>query len=312
MKALLSFVVALVVGSGLIPARVSAQVGTLVIAHGGGPEWDAQVRTVAAQVNTGGPVEVSFLMGPGAKTAPFQSAAKKLVDAGAKEIVVVPVLVSSHSGHYDQIRYLAGLIDSIDETMMHHLHMGGIERAAVNVPIRVAAALDNAPEMAVVLAERARAAAAEPASQALFLIGHGSNSAEDHAAWMANLRPVADSVKSLTGFRSVLIGLVRDDAPAAVRAEAVRSAREMIQLQAAVTGRDVVVIPILISRGQVSEQKIPADLQGLPIRYAPVPLLPHPQIARWIEKRVRDVSVAATPARDVSGASGTGPGHSDH
>src|SRR5690349_19710585 len=111
MKAMLSFVIALVVCSGINPARVNAQVGTLVIAHGGGPEWDAQVRVVAEQVKTGGPVEVSFLMGPGAKAAPFQDAAKKLVDAGAKEIVVVPVLVSSHSGHYDQIRYLAGALD---------------------------------------------------------------------------------------------------------------------------------------------------------------------------------------------------------
>lgn len=35
----------------------------------------------------------------------------------------------------------------------------------------------------------------------------------------------------------------RDDAPDAVRAEAVRRIREMIELQNALTGREVVVVP---------------------------------------------------------------------
>src|SRR6266542_1657954 len=59
-------------------------------------------------------------------------------------------------------------------------------------------------------------------ARALLLLGHGPNSAEDYATWMANLRPVADSVRAAAGFASVLIELVRDDAPAAVRAEAVK------------------------------------------------------------------------------------------
>src|SRR5690606_30529755 len=102
--------------------------------------------------------------------------------AGASRIVVVPMLMSSHSGHYEQIRYLAGEVESLNETMMHHLHMAGIERPTVSVPIRVAKAIDDSPEVARVLAERALAIAAEPAEQALFIIGHGPNSAEDNAA----------------------------------------------------------------------------------------------------------------------------------
>lgn len=280
------------------PAAVEARptngpVGTVIIAHGGGPEWNAQVEEVAGQVRTGGPVEVSFLMGPGAKTARFQDAVRRLVDAGASEIVVVPVLVSSHSGHYEQIRYLAGAVDALSETMMHHLHMAGIERPEVAVPIRVAPAIDDAPQVARVLADRALALAQAPREQALFLIGHGPNSAEDYAAWMANLRPIADSVKARTGFRDVKIGLVRDDAPAPVRAEAVLGVREVIQLQHELTGRPVVVVPVLVSRGRVSHEKIPADLAELPIVYTGDPLLPHPEMARWIEARVRAAAEVA-------------------
>lgn len=298
----------------LLPAAASARqtphTGTLIIAHGGGPEWNAQVEAVAALVNTGGPVAVSYLMGPGASANPFQQVARRLVDQGAREIVVVPLLVSSHSGHYEQIRYIVGETDELDEVMHHHLHMAGIERADVPVPVRLARALDDAPEVATVLAERALALAENPATQALFLMAHGPNSAEDNAAWMKNLRPLAEHVAATTSFRNVMIGTVRDDAPAEVRAEAVRSIREIIELQHLATGQSVVVVPVLISTGQVSREKFPRDLAGLPVSYSGDALLPHAGLARWIESRVRE---PGRPAPAKAGASRPShPGHGGH
>lgn len=271
------------------PAAVNAQAdvpGTLVVAHGGGEDWNSRVETVVREVDTGGPVEISFLMGPAAAQTRFQDAAQRLVDAGATHIVVVPVLVSSHSGHYEQIRYLAGEVDTLSETMTHHLHMAGIERPSVPATIRLTRALDDSPEVARVIADRAIALAGEPEGRALFIVGHGPNSAENAAEWMKNLRPIADSVRALTGFRSVLVGLVRDDAPALVRAEAVKQVREMIALQHELTGSDVIVVPVLISKGSVSRDKLPADLAGLPVVYQGDGLLPHEAMARWIESRV--------------------------
>ena len=108
---------------------------------------------------------------------------------------------------------------------------------------------------------------------------------------MANLRPVADSVKRATGFASVAIELVRDDAPAAVRGEAVKRAREIIGLQQAATGKDVIVVPILVSSGDVSQRKLPADLAGMPIVYTGEPLLLDTKLARWVEHRVLDANL---------------------
>lgn len=284
-----SAIAALVVFSASVlpvKAQQPSTVGTLLVAHGGGPVWDARLDTVARQVNTGGPVAVSLLMGSGAATRRFQDAVAQLVKDGAQEIVIVPVFVSSHSGHIDQVRYLAGLRDSLDEQMMHHLHMAGITRPTIKVPMHVTAALDDAPQLARILADRARALSTTSREQALFLIGHGPNSSEDNASWMRNLRAVADTVRRLTGFRDVKVGLIRDDAPAAVRAEAIRGIRETIQLQHDVTQKSVVVVPILISSGSVATAKIPADLANLPITYNAVPLLPHAEMARWIEARV--------------------------
>jgi sirohydrochlorin ferrochelatase len=284
-----------------VPAVAAAQtarsVGTVIVAHGGGPEWNEQVVEIARGVRTGGPVEVSFLMGPGAKTTRFQDVVKKLEAQGVGEIVIVPLLVSSHSGHYEQIRWLAGDSVVLGDVMLHHLHMAGIERAATSLPIRVTRAIDDSPEVARVLAERALAITPRPAGRALFIVGHGPNGAEDYAAWMKNLRPVADSVRALTGFRDVRVGLVRDDAPADVRAEAVRGVRELIELQFLATGDTVTVVPVLVSRGTVSQVKIPADLAGLPMKYTADALLPHPGLARWVEARVREASGARTAGR---------------
>lgn len=67
--------------------------------------------------------------------------------------------------------------------------------------LRLTPAMDASPEVARVLAESMLAIDRAPAGRALFIVGHGPNSAEDHAAWMANLRVIADSVKALTGIR---------------------------------------------------------------------------------------------------------------
>lgn len=272
---------------------IPASVGTLIVAHGGSEDWNAPVLRLAEQVPSAGPVEVSFLMGDAAPGYRFQDRVARLVEAGATSVVVVPLLASSHSGHYEQIRYLTGDVDGLSETMMHHLHMAGIERPGVDVPIRLTAALDASLEIATILSERAVALADAPAEQALFIVGHGPNAAEDHAGWMANLRPVADSIARTTGFRDVKLGLVRDDAPEAVRAEAVRRIREIIDLQHELTGRDVVVVPLLVSKGYVSTQKLPADLEGLPVRYDGEGLLPHRALAGWVARRVGEATGAA-------------------
>jgi sirohydrochlorin ferrochelatase len=264
-------------------------VGTVVIAHGGDSLWNSHVIDAARAARTGGPVEVSFLMGPAAAKARFQDAVATLERAGVDSIVVVPVLVSSFSGHYDQLRWLVGESVELDETMQHHLHMSGIERPATRVRIRLARAMDDAPEIADVLADRAfslaRAQGVDPRTRALLIVGHGPNTAEENAAWMQHLRPVAERVKAMTGFRDVRVDLVRDDAPAAVRAEAVKHVRELVELQQALTGADVLVVPVLVSKGQVSRDKLPADLRGTPHVYAGDPLLPHPAMVRWIESR---------------------------
>lgn len=271
-------------GSGEVPA---AAVGVIIVAHGGGPEWNAKVMEAASEVRLSGPVGVSFLMGSGAASSRLQDVQSALVKQGARRIVLIPLLVSSFSGHYEQIRYLAGQTDSLDAEMRHHLEMSGITRGTSGVPVSVAPAIDDAPELAEVILTRALALGTEPESEAVFLVGHGPSETGEYVAWMANLRRVASSVQARGGFRNVMVDLVKDDAPPAVRAEAVMRIRELIELQYAITGRKVLVVPLLVAPGSISRQKLPADLADLPIRYSGETLLPNPAIARWIEASAR-------------------------
>ena len=287
----------------------AGKTGVVVLAHGGDSLWNALVRETAAKAKSDVPIEVSFLMGAGAATARFQDAVSRLEARGVARIVVVPLLVSSHSGHYEQIRYLAGAPVQLDDAMMHHLHMSGIEKPTTTRPLIVTPALDDARQVAQVLADRAKALAPNPRERALLIVGHGPNSAEDYASWMENLRPVADSVKALTGFRDVRVELVRDDAPAPVRAEAVKRVRELIDLQQMITGNDVIVVPVLVSKGSVSRDKLPADIKGTPSVYSGEPLLPHEAMARWIEQRVREAESGAQPN---AAARSSAASHKDH
>ena len=274
----------------LATAQTPRRVGTIVIAHGADSAWNAQVHTIARAVRTNGPVVVSFLMGPEARRYAFQNAVAELERSQVSEIVVVPLLISSHSGHYEQVRYLAGGVDTLNAQMMHHLHMAGIQRAGTQLPIRLARAIDDSPDAARVLAARALRLVPQPANRALMIVGHGPNSPTDLAAWMSSLRRIAEHVRSATGFKDVKVALVQDDAPPAVRQEAVLRLRELIELQHQATGQPVAVVPVVISRGDLTTRKLPADLQGLPILYTDEGLLPDVGLARWVETRVLETS----------------------
>ena len=286
-KRALNFVIATLILFASPAAGQQETVGTLLVAHGGSAEWNAQVEQLAAGARLSGPIEICYIMGPGAAGHLFQDAAARLAAKGVSRIVVVPLLVSSHSEHYEQIRWLAGATDSLSPMMLEHTHHAGHERAQVRVPMVVAAALDDSPAMAAVLADRGRAlVAGDVSKRALFLVGHGPNSAEDYAAWMTNLRRVADTVRARSGFRDVRVDVVRDDAPAEVRSEAVLRVRELIALQSMLTGDTVVVVPVLISRGRISRETFLQDLAGLPVTYSGDPLLPHPALSEWLESQV--------------------------
>ena len=274
---------ALVAGALLLalPHVAAAQQGLLLVAHGANPEWNARVRQTLAQVVwTPGPVGAAFLMGAEADTAGWGPAVARLVREGAKEIVVVPLMVSSHGSHYRQIRYYAGELDSLPPELAGHDHGEHTEPA---VPMRVTPALDASPELAAALAARWAELDERDRSRPLLLVAHGPNSPEDAERWIADITAVSEGLRKATG-RELHVALLRDDAPAPVRAAAVQAMRDSVLAMAARARDSVVAMPVMISSGSITRTKIPRDLADLPLRYRAEPLAPLAALARWIER----------------------------
>lgn len=261
-----------------------AQTGLLVIAHGANAEWNARVRETVRQVRwTHGPMAVAFLMGSEAETAGWDSGVDALLAARAKSIVVVPLMVSSFGGHYREIEYYAGIRDSVAG---HHMEM---RHRPPPVPTRVTPALDAAPELGAALVARWSALSDRDRERPVLLVAHGPSNPDDAARWLVNLRSAAGALSGAGLRASMAVTLLWDDADPPLRAAAVAALRDTVKALAATSRDSVTVIAVLISSGSIDRQKLPMDLEGLPVRYTPMPLAPLPALARWIER-----SAAAT------------------
>jgi sirohydrochlorin ferrochelatase len=277
------------------PGVAQAQEGLLVVAHGAGAEWNARVRETVAQVKwEEGPVGIAFLMGQEKETAGWNAAVAQLVAQGARRIVVVPLMVSSYGSHYRQIRYFAGELAALPPELAKHDHGS---HAPPPVPMRVTAALDDAPELAATLAARWAELGEADRRRPLLLVAHGPNDSTDAVTWIAHITAVSQGLRSRTR-ADLHVALLRDDAPADVRNAAVAAMRDSVLAMSRRAADSVVAMPVMISAGTITQVKIPADLDGLPIRYRAEPLAPHPELARWIERKAGEADTTRADARE--------------
>ncbi|HIH87041.1 MAG TPA: hypothetical protein HA304_03965, partial [Methanosarcinales archaeon] len=102
----------------IVPAVASEnqeKYGILVIAHGSPSEsWCSPVRDTVAEVDLPYPVELGFLEFVPNET--INDAVERLDDAGVTKIIAVPLFISSHSSHIQEIEYVIGLRDTLPMT----------------------------------------------------------------------------------------------------------------------------------------------------------------------------------------------------
>ena len=270
------------------PVPALAQTGLLVVAHGANADWNGQVRETVAQVRwTAGPTTVAFLMGQESGSSGWTRAVERLVAQGARSIVVVPLLVSSHGSHYRQIRFYAGELEKLPPELEAHDH--GPD-GPPPVPMQVTSALDAAPELQEAVAIRWSGLDPRLKSAPLVLLGHGPTDDTDAVRWSAAFETALARVRALGHQEESRPALMRDDAPPPERARAITRMRDTVTALAARSGDSVTVMTILIAQGQMTRARIPRDLEGLPVRYAPMGLTPLPAIARWIERVAGEVA----------------------
>ena len=266
-------------------------VGVLILAHGGSPQWNRTVEETVRQAQLTHPTEIAFGMAMHPKEAhAIQRAVDALEAQSVHHIIVVPLLISSASDVMRQYQYVLGLRDH--GPWEHH-----VTPLAIHVPVIMASPLDDDPVVADVLGERIRALSHNAHEERIVLIAHGPTSDEDNAQWLAAMARVALRVQEAGGFVAVVPVTMRDDAPTSIRDASTRQLRGIVQQQSA-QGRTLVV-PLLVANGGI-ETKIPQRLKGLSYAYNGQALLPHPKVSAWIAQRVEAAAhpPTASHARD--------------
>jgi hypothetical protein len=270
------------------PASSCFAPGLLIVAHGAGPTWNARVRQVVAMVTWDGPVELAFLMGPSAHDESWTAGLSRLARRGARCAVAVPLMVSSYGAHVRQMRHYAGELAEMPAGLVGMDH--GTHGPATNpIPVAVTAALDDAPELGRILADRLAADPRISMDRALVLVAHGPSEADDVGPWLHGIDRAIAPLRAERPARPVHIGLLRDDAEPSVREAAVSALRDSIAALAQATGDSVTVLTVLVSSGDIDRVRVPADLERMPMHYVGSVLAPHPALARWIERVATEV-----------------------
>ncbi len=275
----------------LTPGGAGAQ-GILLLAHGGGDDWNREVLALADRVESSRPVEVAFGM---ADKRAIQDAVDRLTERGVSGIVAVPLFVSSHSSVMRATEYLLGSREEAPPQLQGFARMGarrdagrvdadpGFDRTTpveTTVPVAVTTALDSHALVAEILTSRAADLSRTPEDEVVVLVAHGPSSAEDNDRWLANMDVLAERMGMRTNFSRIECLTVRDDAPDAIRSQATAALRARVE-SAVQEGKSVLVVPLLLSYGGI-EAGIRRRLEGLPYRMAGQALLPDDRLSEWV------------------------------
>lgn len=309
-KSLTTTVFALFLLSAILSLPAAAQdTGVLIMAHGGGEEWNQHVKDAAGRLEEKYAVEFAWGM---ANYVTLQNSIEQLEEKGVSKIVAVPLFISSHSPIIRQNEYLFGLRDSLADRpmpLMHHskefVEMTGAEVDSSDYihgmlmpptlpPLETGAeiimtrALDDHEVVARILHDRIRALSENPANETVILAAHGPGQESDNAKWIANMESLSQKVQKLQkeqggGYKQIFALTVRDDADKRIFNQAKQQLRALVR-QANQFG-DVIVIPLFLSSGG-REQAIAERLEGLEYKWSGQTLLPDEQISDFLIKVV--------------------------
>jgi hypothetical protein len=267
-------------------AQRAESFGVLVMAHGGGPQWNKDVLAAVEPLKDDYNVEVAFGM---ADAASMQESVRQLEARGARHIGVVRLFISGES-FKERTEQILGLLPGApakpaagaDPHAGHGQGHGGHSMEFWRVDTRASFAVSEqglveAPEMGAVLATRAKTLSKNPAQEDVLILAHGPGDDAENERWLKQLNARAEVVRKAQPFHAVQVETLREDWPDK-RVEAEKRIRAFVE-QSAREGRRAVVIPFRV-QGFGPCAKV---LEGLDYVSDGQGLIPHPSVTEWIE-----------------------------
>jgi len=254
--------------------------GVLVLAHGfraGDSIFRQRLNPLAAERPTALAMGMSMMM-----SDHIQLAINDLEAAGAKRIVVIPVVSNRYNSLMRQWQYIFGLIDEPAYTE--------VPRVTSNVELLFGSPPETDPLIVATLVDYAKEISENPKQEFLLLVAHGPEAEEDNQVVLGLLRELAAEVQSDVGFASVGVASLQDDAPKAVRSANVAEMRELVE-KAQADGYRVLVITNLLGARTV-QSELRRDLRGLGYTFNAKGVVQHDNFIRWIEESVSEAVAA--------------------
>ena len=291
------------------PTKNSKDYGVLVLAHGSSNDsWDNSIHEVIKSVEDTYPTQVAFGM---ANPKTMQPAIDSLEQSGVKKIIVVQLFVSSYSPIIRQNEYLLGIRDSLaDAPMLMMFHqMANKEESSdegaesshskkdmklnqldINAEVILTDPLDDHELVADILMDRINTLSENPAKETILIVAHGPNSEQDNENWVKSMESLANQIDAKTDdatekFKDIDYFTVRDDADPEVYEQAKQHFRNAVN-EANKDG-EAIVIPLLLAQGGV-EARYVKRLEGLTYKWNGETLLPHANIAKFVELAVQN------------------------
>lgn len=280
--------------------------GVLVMAHGGGPQWNKDVLAAVEPLKDDYNIEVAFGM---ADAASLQESVRQLEARGAHRIGVVRLFISGES-FKERTEQILGMIPgaparpaaNADAHAGHGGDHGGHSMEFWRLDTRASFALSEqglveAPEMGAVLATRAKTLSKNPTQEDVLILAHGPGDDAENERWLKQLDARAEIVRKSQPFHAVKVETLREDWPDK-RVEAEKRIRAFVG-QAVKEGRRAVVIPFRV-QGFGPYAKV---LEGLDYVSDGQGLIPHPSVTQWIEHQAQ--TLRAEKYRRVHSATGS-------
>lgn len=279
-------------------AQAEHDFGVLVMAHGGGAEWNREVAAALAPIGHDYPLEIAFGM---ADAASLQDGVRKLEEQGVERIGVVRLFVSGDSW-YERTEQILGIRPgapakpSVVEHVAHGEHAGhsmAFWKLETNASFAVSKqGLADAPEMGAVLAERVRDLSRDPAHEDVLILAHGPGDDAENQRWLEQIDARAEVLRSTLPVRRVQVETLREDWPDKRQAAEVRI-RDFVERADREGGR-AIVIPFRVQGfGPYTEV-----LKGLDYVSDGRGLVPSPQLEQWVRRQAIELQAADFRAPD--------------
>ena len=200
-----------------------------------------------------------------------------LVAAGAKRIVVVPIVSTEYNTMIRQWWYIFGLEDEPAYAT--------VPRIETTADVLFAPPPNDDPLVAEILLDFAEEISENPTNEVVIIAAHGPSEEADNARQLELMGNLARIVQEDGGFSAVESATLQDDAPPEVRDANVVRLRGMIE-QAQADDKQVIIVTSLIGARTI-QKKLRKDLQGLDYRFNAKGLIQHDLFLDWIGETVR-------------------------